>query len=62
MRIDRNLNQALKAANAATFETGDKQIEPELRQIADMRFEISAQVTAVGKAMRGDAINWAVAD
>ena len=62
LRIGRNLNQAMKAANAAMLETGDKQIEPELRRIADMRMEISEQVTAVGNAMRGDASYWAVAD
>ena len=62
LRIGRNLNQAMKAANAAMLETGDKQIEPELRRIADMRMEISEQVTAVGNAMRGDASYWTVAD
>ena len=61
LRIGRNLNQAMKAANAAMLETGDKQIEPELRRIADMRIEISEQVTAVGDAMRGDAGYWTVA-
>ena len=35
LRIGRNLNQAMKAANASMLETGDKQIEPELRRIAD---------------------------
>jgi len=62
LRIGRNLNQAMKAANAAMLETGDKQIEPELRRIADMRMEISELVTAVGDAMRGDASYWTVAD
>ena len=62
LRIGRNLNQAMKAANASMLETGDKQIEPELRRIADMRMEISEQVTAVGEAMRGDASYWTVAD
>ena len=62
LRIGRNLNQAMKAANAAMLETGDKQIEPELRRIADMRMEIAEQVTAVGDAMRGDASYWMVAD
>jgi hypothetical protein len=62
LRIGRNLNQAMKAANASMLETGDKQIEPELRRIADMRMEISEQVTAVGDAMRGDASYWTVAD
>ena len=62
LRIGRNLNQAMKAANAAMLETGNKQIEPELQRIADMRMEISEQVTAVGEAMRGDASYWTVAD
>ena len=62
LRIGRNLNQAMKAANASMLETGDKQIEPELRRIVDMRMEISEQVTAVGEAMRGDASYWTVAD
>jgi hypothetical protein len=62
LRIGRNLNQAMKAANASMLESGDKQIEPELRRIADMRMEISEQVTAVGDAMRGDANYWTVAD
>jgi len=62
LRIGRNLNQAMKAANASMLETGDKQIEPELHRIADMRMEISEQVTAVGDAMRGDASYWAVPD
>ena len=60
LRIGRNLNQAMKAANAAMLETGDKQIEPELRRIADMRLEISEQVAAVGDAMRGEASYWTV--
>ena len=62
LRIGRNLNQAMKAANTAMLETGDKQIEPELRRIADMRMEISEQVAAIGEAMRGDASYWTVAD
>jgi hypothetical protein len=62
LRIGRNLNQAMKAANASMLESGDKQIEPELRRIADMRMEISEQIAAVGEAMRGDASYWAVAD
>ena len=62
LRIGRNLNQAMKAANAAMLESSDKQIEPELHRIADMRMEIAEQVTAVGEAMRGDASYWMVAD
>ena len=62
LRIGRNLNQAMKAANTAMLETGDKQIEGELRRIADMRMEVSEQIAAVGEAMRGDTAYWTVAD
>ena len=62
LRIGRNLNQAMKAANASMLEGGDKQIEGELQRIADMRMEVSEQVAAVGEAMRGDTSYWAVAD
>jgi hypothetical protein len=62
LRIGRNLNQAVKAANTAMLETGDKVIEPELRRIADMRMEIAQQVAAIGDAMRGDASYWTVSE
>jgi hypothetical protein len=62
LRIGRNLNQAMKAANASMLPDGDKQIGGELRRIADMRMEVSEQVAAVGEAMRGDTSYWAVAD
>lgn len=62
LRIGRNLNQAMKAANASMMPDGDKQIGGELRRIADMRMEVSEQVAAVGDAMRGDTAYWAVAD
>lgn len=62
LRIGRNLNQAMKAANLRMMEDGDKQIGNDLRRIADMRMEISEQVTAVGDALRGDASYWTVAD
>lgn len=62
LRIGRNLNQAMKAANTAMLPDGDRQIEGHLASIADMRLEISEQVAAVGDAMRGDASYWAVAD
>ena len=62
LRIGRNLNQAMKAANAAMLPDGDKRIEDELQRIADMRMEISEQVAAIGDAMRGDAGYWAVAE
>ena len=62
LRIGRNLNQAMKAANLRMLEDGDKQIEGELRRIADMRMEVSEQIAAVGEAMRGDVSYWAVVD
>lgn len=62
LRIGRNLNQAMKAANLRMMEDGDKQIGNDMRRIADMRMEISEQVAAVGEAMRGDASYWEVAD
>lgn len=62
LRIGRNLNQAMKAANASMMEGGDRQIEGELKRIADMRLEVSEQIAAVGDAMRGDASYWTVDD
>lgn len=62
LRIGRNLNQAMKAANISMLPEGDGQIGGHLRRIADMRMEVSEQVAAVGDAMRGDASYWAVAD
>lgn len=62
LRIGRNLNQAMKAANTAMLPDGDKAIEAHLKSIADMRLEISEQVAAVGDAMRGDTSYWAVPD
>ena len=62
LRIGRNLNQAMKAGNAAMLESGDKQIEGELHRIADMRMEVSEQLAAVGEAMRGDSSYWTVGD
>ena len=58
LRIGRNLNQAMKAANAAMLPDGDKQIAEELRRIADMRMEVSEQIAAVGDVMRGDVEYW----
>ena len=62
LRIGRNLNQAMKAANLRMMEDGDKQIGNDLRRIADMRMEISEQIAAVGDAMHGDVGYWEVAD
>lgn len=61
-RIGRNLNQAMKAGNAAMMADSGLQIDRELRRIADMRDEINEQITALGDALRGDATYWQVAD
>lgn len=62
LRIGRNLNQAMKAANRAMLPDGDRRIEGHLQNILAMRIEISEQVAGVGDAMRGDASYWSVAD
>jgi len=62
LRIGRNLNQAMKAANLRMMDDGDKKIENDLRRIADMRMEIAEQIAAVGDAMHGEASYWAVSD
>ncbi|MGB7374444.1 hypothetical protein [Pontixanthobacter sp.] len=62
LRIGRNLNQAMKAANLRMMDDGDKKIENDLRRIADMRMEIAEQIAAVGDAMHGDVGYWKVAD
>lgn len=61
-RIGRNLNQAMKAGNAAMMADSGLQIDRELRRIADMREEINEQIAALGDALRGDAAYWRVAD
>ncbi|GAA3277116.1 hypothetical protein [Sphingomonas yabuuchiae] len=60
-RIGRNLNQAMKAGNAAMMVDSSLEIERELRRIADMREEINEQIAALGDALRGDASYWEVA-
>lgn len=61
-RIGRNLNQAMKAGNAAMMADSGLQIERELRRIADMRDEVNAQFSALADVLRGDAAFWEVAD
>lgn len=61
-RIGRNLNQAMKAGNAAMMADSGLQIDRELRRIADMRDEINEQIAALGEALLGDASYWQVAD
>lgn len=61
-RIGRNLNQAMKAGNAAMMADSGLQIDRELRRIADMREEINEQITALAEVLRGDTAFWQVAD
>ena len=61
-RIGRNLNQAMKAGNAAMMADSGLQIDRELRRIADMREDINDQVALLGDALRGDLSFWKVAD
>jgi hypothetical protein len=61
-RIGRNLNQAMKAGNAAMMADSGLQIDRELRRIAEMREEISEQIAALGDTLRGELAFWEVAD
>lgn len=61
-RIGRNLNQAMKAGNAAMLADSGLQIESELRRITEMRQEINDQVAALSEALRNDLSYWKVAD
>lgn len=61
-RIGRNLNQAMKAGNAAMMADSGLQIDRELRRIADMREDIADQVALLGDALRGDLSFWKVVD
>lgn len=61
-RIGRNLNQAMRAGNAAMMADSGLQIERELKRIVEMRQEISEQVAALGDALKGDMRYWQVED
>ncbi|WP_255254888.1 hypothetical protein [Novosphingobium sp. Chol11] len=61
-RIGRNLNQAMKAGNAAMMADNGLQIETELRRIGEMRQEINEQIAALSEALRNDLSYWKVAD
>lgn len=61
-RIGRNLNQAMKAGNAAMMADSGLQIDRELRRIAEMRDDINEQISLLGDALRGDVTFWKVAD
>src|SRR3546814_19383181 len=53
-RIGRNLNQAMKAGNAAMMGDSGLQIDRELRRIADKREERNEQIEALAAALRGE--------
>ena len=61
-RIGRNLNQAMKAGNAAMMADSSLQIDRELRRIADMREEINEQIASLADVLRGEIAFWEVAD
>lgn len=61
-RIGRNLNQAMKAGNAAMMADSGLQIDRELARIADMRDDINEQIAVLGEALRSDLSFWKVAD
>ncbi len=61
-RIGRNLNQAMKAGNAAMMADSGLQIDRELRRIADMREEINEQIAALAHVLRGETAFWEVSD
>lgn len=61
-RIGRNLNQAMKAGNAAMMADSGLQIDRELRRIADMREEINEQIAALADVLRGETAFWEVSD
>lgn len=61
-RIGRNLNQAMRAGNAAMMADSGLQIGRELRRIADMREEINEQIAALADVLRGEIAFWEVAD
>lgn len=61
-RIGRNLNQAMRAGNAAMMADSGLQIDRELRRIADMRKEINEQIEALAAVLRGETAFWEVAD
>ena len=52
----------MKAGNAAKMADNGLQLESELRNIVEMRQEISAQVAVLDEALRNDLSYWKVAD
>ena len=62
IRIGRNINQAMKAANVILVSGKGDLIAEELAHIAQMRGDLSEQIAAIRSAMEGDYSYWQVPD
>ena len=62
IRIGRNINQAMKAANVILVAGKNDSIAAELEKITVMRAELNEQIAAVRSAMQGDYSYWVVPD
>ena len=62
IRIGRNINQAMKAANLILVAGKNEAIADELEKITVMRLELNEQIAAVRSAMQGDYSYWLVPD
>jgi hypothetical protein len=62
IRIGRNINQAMKAANVILVAGKNDSIAAELQSITAMRAELNEQIVAVRAAMQGDYSYWVVPD
>lgn len=62
IRIGRNINQAMKAANVILVAGKNEAIADELEKITAMRLDLNEQIAAVRSAMQGDYSYWVVPD
>ena len=62
IRIGRNINQVMKAANVILVSGKGDLIADELAHIAQMRSDLSEQIAAIRSAMQGDYSYWQVPD
>jgi hypothetical protein len=62
VRIGRNINQAMKAANVILVAGKNDALAQELERIVAMRAELNEQIAAVRSAMQGDYSYWVVPD
>jgi hypothetical protein len=60
IRIGRNINQAMKAANVILVAGKNDSLAAELATITAMRAELNEQIAAVRSAMQGDYSYWVV--